>query len=133
MRVFATAFMALTFATAAAPAFADVQQLAAAPGVPVPLTVETVLREDCSVGAAPQTRIVTPPVHGELSLQEGSLARKDGACPPAAGYVVLYLADADFNGPDLVTLEVTGADKTTTLHFEIQVRGKTTVPTEDVT
>ena len=102
--------------------------LKAAPGVPVMLAVESSGRPDCSVGPVPETRVVVPPAHGELTHAEGRLRLRDTACPAAAGYVLFYEADSDFNGDDMVTIEVSSMGMKTTYAFDIMVEGKTTPP-----
>lgn len=111
------------------PAAADpVQELRGAPGVPLPLAVETGARADCSVGQPPEMKVVVAPAHGELTLREGALRRRGSACPASPGYVVLYVPDDDFNGADMVTIQLIGGDDPATLAFDIQVKGKVAPP-----
>ncbi|HTK35017.1 MAG TPA: hypothetical protein VL358_06970 [Caulobacteraceae bacterium] len=114
-------------------AASEPQQLDAVPGVPAPLAVESSGRADCSVGATPSMRVVVAPAHGTLALRHGQLRRQGSTCPGAPGYVVLYVPDADFNGDDRVTIEVSSEDAPAeTLAFEIQIKGKTTPPPNGV-
>jgi hypothetical protein len=108
------------------------QQLSAAPGVPVPLMVENGARPDCTIGAPPEMTVILAPAHGELTLREGELKRRGSACPASPGYVVLYVPDADFNGPDNVTLELSDGRTPVTLAFDIEVKGKITRSVEGV-
>jgi hypothetical protein len=116
-------------ATAAGP----VQQLNTEPGVPLPLAVESSTHADCSVGAPPEMKVVVAPAHGELTLREGQLRRRGSACPASPGYVVLYVPDSDFNGADMVTIEVSSeGEAAMILAFDIEIKGKITVPADGV-
>jgi hypothetical protein len=108
------------------------QQVSTAPGVPVPLAVESGGHEDCTIGDPPEMKVVVGPAHGELALREGRLRRQGSACPAAPGYVVLYVPDADFNGPDMVSIEILEDGKAVTMAFDIIIKGKTTVPADGV-
>lgn len=134
MRAFAAVAAAGLLASAAAGAAEyEPQHLQGAPGTPLPLAVETPLNPDCSPGRPPETRVVTPPAHGEITVREGRLQRRDGACPPALGYVVVYVPDADFTGDDTMAIEVVGSDGAHRLEFEVRVEGETTSAPPDAT
>ena len=105
------------------------QQLNTAPGVPLPLVVESGTHPDCTVGAPPEMKVLIAPAHGELTLREGQLRRRGSACPASPGYVVVYVPDEDFNGADMVTIQVSEAGQgPTTMAFDILIRGKITPP-----
>jgi hypothetical protein len=99
-------------------------RLTTRPGAPLPLTVETAMTADCMVRQVPETRIVTAPEHGAVTVHEGSLTRQGAGCPPAAGYVILYIPEADFMGQDVVSIEVEDAGERTTMHFNITVEAE---------
>jgi len=69
------AAMILCFGTLAAYAQDDVieRQLKAAPGRDVRAGVFTDIRPDCTPGPLPAIRLVTPPVHGNVTVKRGTL------------------------------------------------------------
>jgi hypothetical protein len=103
-------------------------RLTTRPGAPLPLTVETAMTPDCMVRAVPETRVVTAPEHGAVTVHEGSLRRQGEACPAAAGYVVLYIPEADFMGQDVVSIEVNEGGQRTTMYFAITVETESATP-----
>ena len=64
-------------------------------------------------------------IQAELS---GSLRRQGAACPAAAGYVVLYIPEADFMGQDVVSIEVNEGGQRTTMYFAITVEAESATP-----
>jgi hypothetical protein len=88
---------------------------------PAPLMVETGVRDDCSQGQVPESRVVVEPKHGSLTVREGRLQRQGAGCPPAIGYVVVYIPEPDYTGHDEVALEVMDADGVTLRVFDITV------------
>src|SRR6201995_5044346 len=105
--------LALPLAAAAADEPAR-RSLTVAPGQAVPLAVETAGKPDCSIGQVPETRVVVAPAHGEVTPAARRPQPRHTPSPAAAGYVVLYTPDADFNGDDMVTLEVSDMGTKTT-------------------
>ena len=118
------ALLALTLSLAvggAAHAETTTQAVRVTMSQPAPLMVETGVRADCSQGQVPESRVVVEPMHGTLAVRQGRLRRQGESCPPAIGYVVVYIPEPDFTGRDEVALEVVGADGVTLRVFEITV------------
>jgi len=102
---------------------AEPQQLHAQAGAPLPLLAETTMNETCMAGEMPRARVVVGPAHGEVTVRSGQLRRADADCPPAPGYVLLYLPDSDFTGMDTISVEVVRDGEASTLDFEITIHG----------
>lgn len=103
--------------------WAEPQQLHAQAGAPLPLLAETSMNETCMAGEMPRARVVVGPAHGELTVRSGQLRRADASCPPAPGYVLLYVPDSDFTGMDNVSVEVVRDGEASTLDFQITIHG----------
>jgi len=73
----------------------------------------TSVRPDCTAGPLPVIRLVTPPAHGKVTVQQGRLRATNlkqclGVEVPA--FVAIYRSAKDFNGQDNFILEVKGAN-----------------------
>lgn len=73
----------------------------------------TTVRRDCTAGPLPAVRLVSPPVHGKVSLKQGRIRATNirnclGIDLPA--FVAFYHSAPDFVGQDHFTIEITGAD-----------------------
>lgn len=70
------------------------------------------IKPDCTAGPLPVIRLVTPPVHGKVTVRRGRLQATNlkqclGADLPA--FVALYRSAPDYVGQDTFTIEVVGA------------------------
>jgi hypothetical protein len=115
MKTFASA-LALGFLCAMTPAWAQeklFRSIEAAPGKETRLALVGNVSKECTPGAKPQVKVVTPPRNGTLSVRSGktkpgSLARCPTLEVPAEG--IFYTAKAGFNGADEVVYSVTRPD-----------------------
>jgi|GEM_PF-6868496 len=114
---------ALVVGAAPAPPAPIAHDLKVAPGAPLVLGVETSGREDCTLGRAPQTRIVVPPRHGTATVRQARVRAPGARCPGAPGYVVIYRSDPDFTGVDDLTLQVLREASTDWHAYRITVAG----------
>ena len=72
----------------------------------------TTIKPDCTAGPLPVIRLVTPPIHGKVTVTRGRLQATNlkqclGADLPA--FVALYRSAPDYIGQDTFTIEVVGA------------------------
>ena len=120
--------LALCFSTAD-PAFAQDQVFRSADaraGKPVRLGIHGNVSKECSAGALPEIKVVTPPKHGALSLKSGKTKAGELArCPKleVPAKAVFYQSDPKYSGSDEVAYAVKGADgHVQTLTIKITVK-----------
>lgn len=83
--------------------------LSVASGQQLRLGYYSIFKKDCSAGPVPEIRISSPPKHGSLTLQIGTLATKRlQNCPEAKApvQVVFYRSSPGYSGPDSVAFDV---------------------------
>jgi hypothetical protein len=121
-------FLALGLSTAD-PAFAQDQVFRSADaqaGKPVRLGIHGNVSKECSAGALPEIKVVTPPKHGALSLKSGKTKAGELArCPKleVPAKAVFYQSDPKYSGSDEVAYAVQGADgHVQTLAIKITVK-----------
>ena len=95
-------------------------------GKPVRLGIHGNVSKECSAGALPEIKVVTPPKHGALSLKSGkSKAGELARCPKleVPAKAVFYQSDPKYSGSDEVAYAVKGADgHVQTLTIKITVK-----------
>ena len=111
------------------PAFAQDQSFRSADaqaGKPVRLGIHGNVSKECSTGALPEIKVVTPPKHGALSLKSGKTKAGELArCPKleVPAKAVFYQSDPKFSGSDEVAYAVTGTNgHVQTLTIKITVK-----------
>ena len=111
------------------PAFAQDQTFRSADaqaGKPVRLGIHGNVSKECSAGALPEIKVVTPPKHGALSLKSGKTKAGELArCPKleVPAKAVFYQSDPKYSGSDEVAYAVKGADgQVQTLTVKITVK-----------
>jgi hypothetical protein len=103
-----------------------------ASGQQIRLSAHFNLNRDCSSGAAPDVRVVTPPKNGELSIRSGNarapqIRNCQNVDVPAR--LVFYRSNRGYSGNDHVAYEITKADRTTeTQNVTISVTVPSTPP-----
>ena len=101
-------------AALAPPAFAQeaqtVERAAKGPSArPIRVGVYLNVQPDCSSGALPTIRLVSPPANGTVDVKRGKVSAtnyKQCLALEVPGYVAFYKSKPDFTGVDVVTLEV---------------------------
>jgi hypothetical protein len=73
----------------------------------------TSIRRDCTAGPLPAVRLIAAPAHGKVTVKQGRLRATNfkqclGLELPA--FIAIYRSAPDFNGRDMFTLEVIGAE-----------------------
>ena len=126
--VFTMSSLALSLRTAD-PAFAQDQVFRSADaqaGKPVRLGIHGNVSKECSAGALPEIKVVTPPKHGALSLKSGKTKAGELArCPKleVPAKAVFYQSDPKYSGSDEVAYALKGADgQVQTLTIKITVK-----------
>ena len=69
------------------------------------------VRPDCTAGPLPVIRLVTPPAHGKVTVQQGRLRAtnlKQCLSVEVPAFTAIYRSAKGFNGQDNFLLEVTG-------------------------
>ncbi|MFC4172906.1 4-aminobutyrate aminotransferase [Microvirga sp. GCM10011540] len=109
----------------------------AVPGKTLRLGLYGSVKRDCSVGPAPEVRVLTPPKHGSLAVRSGKVkASRVRNCPnleaPVQG--VFYQPARGYTGPDEVRYEVKSAEGTIQAHtvrINVTERGGAKPQTEE--
>ncbi len=79
------------------------------PGKDQPIGIYAVVRSDCSVGAAPDIRVIRPPAHGAIMVDDVRMAgRGSDRCAPVVALArrVTYRPSAGFVGQDEVIFDI---------------------------
>jgi hypothetical protein len=110
---FVLALPPFSFAQAPTQAPAIERQVKGKTGTNINAGVFTTIRNDCTAGPLPAVRLVTPPVHGKVTVKQGKLRATNvknclGLEVPA--FVAIYRSARDFIGQDRFTLEVIGSN-----------------------
>ena len=67
------------------------------------------VQPDCTSGALPTIRMITPPANGVVSIKRGKISAtnyKQCLALEVPGFIAFYQSKADFAGSDVVTLEI---------------------------
>ena len=89
------------------------RQVKGKPDTNINAGIFTSIRRDCTAGPLPAVRLVTPPAHGKVTVNQGRVRATNfkqclGLELPA--FVAIYRSAQDFIGQDIFTLEVVGAE-----------------------
>jgi hypothetical protein len=88
------------------------RQVKGKPDTNINVGIFTTVRQDCTAGPLPVIRLVTPPVHGNVTVKQGRLRAtniKECLGMEVPAFVAIYRSAKDFIGEDNFTLEVKGA------------------------
>jgi hypothetical protein len=102
-----------TFAQAQTQTPAIERQVRGKPDTNINAGIFATIRNNCTAGPLPAVRLVTPPVHGKVTVKQGKLRATNmknclGLEVPA--FVAIYRSARDFIGQDRFTLEVIGSN-----------------------
>jgi uncharacterized membrane protein len=102
------------------------RELKAAPGKEVRVGVYGEIKPDCTSGALPAIRLVTPPAHGIVNVKRGTLKATNvkqclGTEVPV--FIAFYRAARNFSGSDEFVLEVVRSGRKQLEHFRVNVSG----------
>jgi hypothetical protein len=67
------------------------------------------VQPDCTSGALPAIRLVSPPTNGAISIKRGKVSAtnyKQCLALEVPGYIAFYRSKPDFSGIDILTIEV---------------------------
>jgi hypothetical protein len=97
----------------------------ATPGSDVRVGIYTSMKQDCTSGPLPAIRLVTPPVHGTITVKRATLKAtnfKQCLATDLPAFVAIYRAVQDFSGTDEFELEVNfSGGRKQTQHFHVSV------------
>ena len=88
------------------------RQYKAKPDTNINVGIFTSIHKDCTAAPLPVVRLISPPAHGKITVNQGRVRATNlkeclGAELPA--FVAIYRSAGDFIGQDVFTLEVIGA------------------------
>lgn len=86
-----------------------------APGKDIQVGLYVNVRPDCSSGPLPTIRLSVPPEHGNVTIKKAKFNAtnyKQCLATEGSAYVAFYKSRPDFSGVDVMTLEVTYANRT---------------------
>jgi hypothetical protein len=111
----ATRFLSASAVVAAIvlPAYAEVRtverQVRAQPGKDVRVGVYANVRPDCTSGPLPAIRLAAPPANGTVAVKKGNVTvtnYKQCLALQVPAFVAIYRSRPEFNGTDVLDLEV---------------------------
>ena len=79
------------------------------PAKDIRLGVYINVQPDCTSGALPVIRLVTPPAHGKVTVKKGKVSAtnlKQCLALEVPGYIAFYRSPPSFEGTDKLTMEV---------------------------
>lgn len=83
------------------------------------------VKPDCSSGALPSIRLVTPPANGSIQIKRGKVTAtnyKQCLALEVPGYIAFYKSKPEFSGVDAATIEVKyPAGRTEIQHISVTV------------
>ena len=90
------------------------------------------VQPDCTSGALPTIRMITPPANGVVSIKRGKISAtnyKQCLALEVPGFIAFYQSKADFAGTDIATLEIKyPVGRTEVQRITIDVGGPLTAP-----
>jgi hypothetical protein len=88
------------------------------------------VKPDCTAGAAPTLRLVTPPQNGKVTIKKGRLNAtnlKQCLSLEVPALIAIYKSSADFEGTDTAVIEIRSAQGSVQVQrFTIRISKKTT-------
>lgn len=106
----AVSILVASAVSASAQEMRTVERTAKGPSAkPIRVGVYLNVQPDCSSGALPTIRLVSPPANGTVDVKRGKVTAtnyKQCLALEVPGYIAFYKSKPDFTGVDIVTIEV---------------------------